>query len=269
VTINQARNSPVDPIVRFAPSRDLAFRHELRERARSYLAARGDHRYGNGWQYAKGLMLAVLALSTYWLSIHADTRTQFLPAYTGFTFVSMVLAMNLLNDAADHALFRSATPNDAVMRIVSVPVGIDPNLGDPACAFSPPLRQHRPSRSGHRTQSVSQANTFSTMAAAIPLSTSLLAVDRSAVAAVFVLVFGLGGSARENQNRCARAPHGLARLADVPVGQSAPCTAGARAAHVAVTASRHRLSDGAGRLFDWPDDCLLLSGGDDSWHALG
>ncbi|MFC5475108.1 acyl-CoA desaturase [Paraherbaspirillum soli] len=121
-------NTPILAPLRFKQAAESAFRQELRQEAQSYLDQRGEHRFGNGWQLVKGAFLAALAGALYWCALHADRPLQFIPAYFGFIFVAMVLAMNLLHDAAHQAVFRSAALNRLLIRIVSIPVGIDPDF---------------------------------------------------------------------------------------------------------------------------------------------
>lgn len=111
--------------IRFAPSHDSAFRRELRARAETYLAAHGDHRFADGWLHAKGFALAGLALAAYLALLHAGSALQCVMGYAALTFAAMLLAMNVLHDAAHRALCRTVWMNDVVKRIVAVPVGID------------------------------------------------------------------------------------------------------------------------------------------------
>jgi len=113
--------------LRFKPASDSAFRQDLQREAQACLAARGTHRFADRWLYLKALSLAALAVLAYGLALRADSRWQFASAFVAFLFLAMMLAMNTLHDAAHGALSRSKRWNRWLMRLVSLPVGIDPD----------------------------------------------------------------------------------------------------------------------------------------------
>jgi linoleoyl-CoA desaturase len=115
------------PALRFKPAADSAFRKALQREAQACLAAHGTHRFADGWLYLKAISLAAAVVLAYLLALRAGNRWHFMGAFVAFLFLAMVLAMNTLHDAAHGALFRSKRVNRLLMRLVSLPVGIDPD----------------------------------------------------------------------------------------------------------------------------------------------
>lgn len=103
------------------------FWSELRQQAHAYLARNNEHRFGDGMLYWKGISLGAGVVLALLLAVNAERTWHFALAYIGFLFLSMLLAMNLLHDAAHNALFRTIRLNRLLMRIISIPVGIDPD----------------------------------------------------------------------------------------------------------------------------------------------
>lgn len=114
------------PPLRFQSAAGSTFRVELKQQAQACLAQGGGDRHADGWLYLKGIALAALLALAYMLALRADGRVQFIAAYLGFLFLAMLLGMNTLHDAAHGALFRSERLNRLLMRVVSIPIGIDP-----------------------------------------------------------------------------------------------------------------------------------------------
>lgn len=126
MSVTQKIPRPALPPVRFSSAVDSAFRIELRQAADQYLASRSEHRFGNAGHYLKGILLAMLATAAYWFAVSAGQLWHFVPAYFAFLFLAMLLAMNVLHDAAHYAYVRQPWLNRLLMRLVSIPVGIDP-----------------------------------------------------------------------------------------------------------------------------------------------
>jgi len=116
------KSRPALPPVRFRPAADSAFRSELRQAAEQYLTSHSEHRFGNAGHYLKGILLALLAAAAYWLAVSAGQLWRFAPAYFAFLFLAMLLAMNVLHDAAHYAYVRQPWLNRLLMRLVSIPV---------------------------------------------------------------------------------------------------------------------------------------------------
>ncbi len=115
------------PSLRFQPATNSAFRQALKQEADAYLAGQGKHRFADGLMFLKATCLALAIGLAYAVTLTATSTMMFAPAYVGFIILAMVLAMNTLHDAAHNALFKTAWLNRLFMRIVSVPVGIDPS----------------------------------------------------------------------------------------------------------------------------------------------
>jgi linoleoyl-CoA desaturase len=113
------------PALRFKPAREFAFRRELRKQVLAHMNQHEENRYADSLLYLKGIFLAAIVASTYLFALKADTTLQFVCAYVTSLFMAMGLAMNILHDAAHHALCRTGFLNRIVMRLTSIPVGID------------------------------------------------------------------------------------------------------------------------------------------------
>lgn len=114
------------PSLRFKPAADLAFRKQLKLEADAYLLAQGQDRFGDYLVFLKAIGLAAAMGTAYAYVLTAQSSAQFIPAYVGFIILAMTLAMNSLHDAAHGAVFKAGYLNRLLMRITSIPVGIDP-----------------------------------------------------------------------------------------------------------------------------------------------
>ena len=75
----------------------------------------------------KRLFLFISGSLFYGLTLSAGSVNTFTLCYVLFMFCSMLLAMNLLHDAAHGAAFRKPALNRWVNRIIALPLGIDPD----------------------------------------------------------------------------------------------------------------------------------------------
>lgn len=119
--------SPLPPRARFAPGAHSPLARSLREQAALYLASGQDHRFADAGVMLKGVLLMAACLVCYAVALHASSSWTYLPAFVGFVFLAMLLAMNTLHDAAHGCFFRSARANRGLMRLVALPLGIDPD----------------------------------------------------------------------------------------------------------------------------------------------
>lgn len=113
--------------LRYASSKDDALTQALRRNAADYLNTHRSHRWADGWFWLKAMALVLCAVAAYAAILSAPTAGRFSVAYIGFIFVSMLLAMNLLHDAAHRAVFRSPALNRWLNRLIALPLGIDPD----------------------------------------------------------------------------------------------------------------------------------------------
>lgn len=114
------------PRARFAPGAHSPLARTLREQAALHLASRQDHRHADAGLWLKGTVLAAVCLACYATALSATQLRSYLPAFIAFVFAAMLLAMNTLHDAAHGSFCRSARANRALMRIVALPLGIEP-----------------------------------------------------------------------------------------------------------------------------------------------
>lgn len=110
----------------FLTSRHSAFAEELRAEAGAYLNGRADHRYGNAATALKAVMFAILTGALFVVSLRSTSGIAFVCLYVAFYVFAVLLSVNVSHDASHGALFRSRTRNAVAMRLVAVPLGIEP-----------------------------------------------------------------------------------------------------------------------------------------------
>lgn len=113
------------PVLRFSTRTDDAFREDLRREAQAYLTQRGENRFANYGTALKAVLLAALTVGLYVVALRVREPGGFVAAYVAFLFAAMLLAMNVLHDAAHRSLFHSPSLNRWTARLVSIPMGID------------------------------------------------------------------------------------------------------------------------------------------------
>lgn len=119
--------STAPPRARYAPGANSPLARTLREQAALHLASRQDHRFADAGILLKGLLLLAIVLACYATALKAGHALSYGLAFIGFVFGTMLLAMNTLHDASHGAYFRSSLANRLLMRLVALPLGIDPD----------------------------------------------------------------------------------------------------------------------------------------------
>jgi linoleoyl-CoA desaturase len=111
---------------RFKASSSSPFSAEVQAAARDYLDSRGDNRYGNVITAVKASLLALCALVFYALAMQTLSAGCFVAWYVAMFLMCTLLSVNTMHDASHHARFRSRALNELTMRIVTLPLGIEP-----------------------------------------------------------------------------------------------------------------------------------------------
>ena len=119
------RAKPLPPL-RYGRASATSFRADLQVAAKVYLECAGQHRFADWRIIAKIAGLASVCVLLYVVALQASGLGRFALCYVGFHFVAMLLGMNALHDAAHGAVFRSLRWNRWLMRLISIPIGIDP-----------------------------------------------------------------------------------------------------------------------------------------------
>lgn len=109
----------------YAPPRPGSFWPEARAEAAALLAARGDHRHADAGVLAKAALYFAAMAAAYAAALTAGSATGYAIAYLAFALLGMLLAVNVLHDAAHGTVFRSARANRWLTRLTSLPLGID------------------------------------------------------------------------------------------------------------------------------------------------
>lgn len=110
----------------FRTSSHSSFAEELHAEARAYFEGCRAHRYGNAATAFKAVILAILTGVMFVASLCSTSSVAFVCLYVAFLVSAVLLSMNVSHDAAHGALFRSRALNTVAMRVVSIPLGIEP-----------------------------------------------------------------------------------------------------------------------------------------------
>lgn len=115
------------PPLSYASESEADFHQALMAAANDYLKQKNDHRYADARLLLKnGLMLAACILF-YLFSLRQSNTWLFAGGYFGFMLMAMLLNINAQHDACHHVFFRSRWANRLLGRIVTLPLGIEPD----------------------------------------------------------------------------------------------------------------------------------------------
>lgn len=106
---------------------DRALAQALRQRAQAWLDARQDHRFADAGMLGKLAWLTLLCGLCYAAVLASRSGGAFFAAYLGFVFSAMLLTVNVVHDASHNAFFRPLRANRWLNRIVTLPLGLDPD----------------------------------------------------------------------------------------------------------------------------------------------
>ncbi|MER3382721.1 fatty acid desaturase family protein [Pectobacterium aroidearum] len=106
---------------------EQAFHRALQRETSAYLRANHDHRFADSGQFVKAGLLFLGCIACYSLSLIQQTAWAFFLSYFSFIMLSMVLNIIVNHDASHNTFFRNRTLNRIVGRIVTLPLGIDPD----------------------------------------------------------------------------------------------------------------------------------------------
>lgn len=109
------------------PADDLHLVKQLQKGTKAYLAKSGDHRYADGWAFAKMVTLIIACLSCYSLALSQSQWVLYLLWYLAMIFCAMLLAVNVVHDASHDAFWRGKKANAWLNRMVAFPIGLDPD----------------------------------------------------------------------------------------------------------------------------------------------
>lgn len=114
------------PTLRYASPRASTLPDELRRAARDHLRDHADHRFADAGLIAKACVLLAGTVLLYAAMATADSTPVFLAACLAYPFLAMMLAANVLHDGAHLALSPWPRLDRAVIRLVALPLGIEP-----------------------------------------------------------------------------------------------------------------------------------------------
>lgn len=105
---------------------DLELHNALEQAVHQHLSHKNDHRFADRLAIAKMGFLVLICLGCYWMSLRQSTSMAFFGWYFGFIFSGMLLIINVMHDASHNAFFRTSWANVLINRLVSIPLGLDP-----------------------------------------------------------------------------------------------------------------------------------------------
>jgi linoleoyl-CoA desaturase len=116
----------------FAPlsyltEQDTLFHKALMKAAYQYLQEHHDHRYANKFTFIKTGIALLLCIFSYVFCLHQTNILTFIGYYFVFMSMAMFLNINVLHDASHNIFFKSRRANRIACRIVTLPLGIDPD----------------------------------------------------------------------------------------------------------------------------------------------
>jgi len=106
---------------------DLALHKAIMQAAHQYLRSRNDNRFADKWAIGKMVLLAAFCLTCYGMLLQQHSVIALSGWYLGFIFSAMLLVINVVHDTSHNAFFRSGRVNAVVGRVVSMPLGLDPD----------------------------------------------------------------------------------------------------------------------------------------------
>ena len=115
-----------DRLITF-PADDPQLVKQLQSGTKVYLAKSGDHRYADGWAFAKMAALIIACLCCYALALSQSLWGLYLLWYLAMMFCAMLLAVNVVHDASHDAFLRGKKTNARLNRWVAFPMGLDPD----------------------------------------------------------------------------------------------------------------------------------------------
>lgn len=115
------------PNLHFANEQDRALKAALNNAAKDYLLAHNDHRYADKGMFLKLSALAVFCSGCYLGALFQQSIYWFFLYYCLFITLALLLAINVVHDASHNVFFKSPNANTWLNRIVTIPLGIDPD----------------------------------------------------------------------------------------------------------------------------------------------
>lgn len=102
------------------------FKQELLAQSAAYLQAENDHHYANTEMGVKYAVLIMLTAFFYGVMLQASMAWLFIGGYVLFMLFSVVLALNVLHDAAHAAVMKDLRLNWLLNRFIAIPLGLEP-----------------------------------------------------------------------------------------------------------------------------------------------
>lgn len=115
------------PKLSYDTEQEAAFHHELMAAAKDYLTKKNDHRFADRRLHIKNTFTLLLCIVFYILSLSQYNVWLFAICYFAFIMLAMLTNINGQHDACHNVLFRSRLANRIFGRIVTLPLGIDPD----------------------------------------------------------------------------------------------------------------------------------------------
>ncbi|MFT0211956.1 acyl-CoA desaturase [Pseudomonas sp. F1_0610] len=108
-------------------AQEFSFHQQLMQRASAYLAQKQDHKFADFSVFWRIILLSVLAIAGYCLVLTQDSIVLFALGFCLFFFCSMLMNLTGHHDSTHSALFRKRWMNRCFSRLVTLPLGVDPD----------------------------------------------------------------------------------------------------------------------------------------------
>ena len=111
----------------YSNEKEAAFHNALMKAATHYLTEKKDHRFADRRLLIKNIITLLLCIACYIISLLQSNTWLFAGCYFSFIMLAMLTNINAQHDACHNVLFRSRLANRVFGRVVTLPLGIDPD----------------------------------------------------------------------------------------------------------------------------------------------
>lgn len=115
------------PRLSYSNANEADFHKALMTAASNYLKEKNDHRFADARLHIKNAFTMGLCLIFYILCLQQTNTWLFASYYFGFIMLAMLTNINGQHDACHNVLFRSRRANRIFGRLVTLPLGLDPD----------------------------------------------------------------------------------------------------------------------------------------------
>lgn len=120
--------NPSSKYIHFSTADETAFHQALLQASQDYLQKNNDHRLANKRNIVVAGGLFLLSIASYFYALSTQSSAVYIMAYSFFVILIMFLNVICQHDACHNTLFKNTRINRIVGRLVTLPLGIDPDF---------------------------------------------------------------------------------------------------------------------------------------------